>query len=70
MMFVKEKQDYNQFNESNQKLEKEKGKVFTVYHLLRRFSGIMPSLLSMSIWFRPIKIKSKRLTQFHGKLIF
>lgn len=49
MMFVKKEEDYDQFNEQNQKLKKEKGKSFTVYHLLKRFSGIMPSLLEMFI---------------------
>lgn len=49
MMFVKEEEDYDQFNEWNQKLKKEKGKAFTVYHLLKRFFGIMPSLLEMFI---------------------
>lgn len=49
MMFIKEEEDYNQFNELNQKFKKERGKVFTVYNLLRRFSGIMPSLLEMFV---------------------
>lgn len=48
---------------------KKKGKAFTVYHSVKRFSGIMPSLLETFISFRSIKMKSERLTEFQGKSI-
>lgn len=68
-MCVKEEEDYKQLNEWHQIFFRKNRKAFTIYHLVKRFSGIMPSLLETFISFRPMKMKSERLTEFQGKSI-